>query len=115
MPFEVLYYETPNHCPVLEFIDDQSPKMQAKIIRTIGLLAANGTDLREPHSKKLSDHIFELRCQTDGEQARILYFFIKGKTVILTNGFIKKTQKTPPHELAKAERYRLDYVKSELR
>ena len=30
--------------------------------------------------------------------------------IVLTNGFIKKTQKTPPQEIEKAKRYRADYL-----
>ena len=29
--------------------------------------------------------------------------------IILTNGFVKKTQKTPPEEIALAQKYRADY------
>ncbi|KAB4395500.1 type II toxin-antitoxin system RelE/ParE family toxin, partial [Bacteroides nordii] len=32
--------------------------------------------------------------------------------VIATHGFIKKTQKTPPKEIAKAEEIRKDYFNS---
>ena len=39
----------------------------------------------------------------DGKQGsnitRVLYFFYIGKKIIATNGFVKKTQKTPPKEL----------------
>lgn len=38
--------------------------------------------------------------------SRVLYFFLVGKKVILTNGFIKKTNKTPPAEKERAKRYR---------
>lgn len=111
--YEVLYYETSmGEVPVLAFIDAQTPNMQAKIMRSIGLLVNNGAHLREPHSKKLTEAIFELRIQAEGNHARILYFFVKGQTIILTNGFIKKTQKTPRHELDKADRYRKQYLAS---
>lgn len=30
--------------------------------------------------------------------------------IILTNGFIKKTQKTPRSEIMKAKKYRADYL-----
>ena len=40
---------------------------------------------------------------------RILYFFVVGHQIILTNGFVKKTQKTPPEEIALAQKYRADY------
>lgn len=33
-----------------------------------------------------------------------------GKKVILTNGFIKKTQKTPKNEIERAKEYRADYL-----
>ena len=39
----------------------------------------------------------------------MLYFFIVGKKAILTNGFIKKTQKTPREEKELAKKYKADY------
>jgi phage-related protein len=33
-----------------------------------------------------------------------------GKKVVLTNGFIKKTQKTPKEELERAKRYKAEYL-----
>ena len=33
-----------------------------------------------------------------------------GKKIILTNGFVKKTQKTPAKEIETAEKYRADYM-----
>ena len=36
--------------------------------------------------------------------------FVVGKKVILTNGFIKKTQKTPASEITLAKQYRADYL-----
>lgn len=37
-------------------------------------------------------------------------FFYVGNRAILTNGFIKKTQKTPKEELAKAKKYKADFI-----
>ena len=42
---------------------------------------------------------------------RIIYFFIVGNNIVLTNGFIKKTQKTPISEIEKALEYRKDFLK----
>jgi len=39
-----------------------------------------------------------------------LYFFYIGQKIILTNGFIKKTQKTPKSEIELAKKYRHDFV-----
>jgi len=40
-----------------------------------------------------------------------LYFFYHGREIILTNGFIKKTQKTPKKEIELAKKYRDDYLR----
>ena len=45
--------------------------------------------------------------------SRVLYFFVVGQKVILTNGFIKKTQKTPKKEITLAKKYREDYIERE--
>lgn len=110
--FEVIFYDKPDGTePAKDFILSLDKKMRAKMLRTIELLAHNGTDLREPNSKSLGDGIFELRARVGSDISRVLYFFIVGHKVILTNGFIKKTQKTPPSEIDRAKRYRDDYLK----
>ena len=109
--FEVLFYEKEDGTePAKEFLLGLEPKMQAKMLRTIELLEANGTDLREPSSKHLQDGIFELRAKVGSDISRVLYFFVIGKRIILTNGFVKKTQKTPRAEIDKAKRYREDFL-----
>ena len=35
--------------------------------------------------------------------SRSLYFYEKNQTIIFTNGFIKKSQKTPSREIKKAK------------
>lgn len=109
--YEVIFYDKADGTePAKDFILSLNKKMRAKMLRTISLLADNGPDLREPCSKPLSEGIFELRAKVGSDISRVLYFFIVGRRVILTNGFIKKTQKTPPAELERAKRYRADYL-----
>ena len=109
--YEVIFYDkTDGTEPAKDFILSLDKKMRAKMLRTISLLADNGPDLREPCSKPLSEGIFELRAKVGSDISRVLYFFIVGRRVILTNGFIKKTQKTPPAELERAKRYRAEYL-----
>lgn len=66
--------------------------------------------LREPYSKHLEDGIFELRNKVGSDITRVLYFFAIGETIVLTNGFTKKTQKTPKSEIQKAKDYRNEYL-----
>ena len=114
MSYEVEYYELPDGSrPAEEFILAQDVKMQAKIFMALEFLEEKGPMLREPFSKPLGEGIFEVRAKQGTDISRVLYFFVVGKKVILTNGFVKKTQKTPPREIEKAKRYRADHQQRE--
>ena len=94
--FEVNYYRLENGAaPVEQFIDGLNPKMQAKAMYSLALLEEFGNQLREPFSKPIGDGIFELRIKFSSDITRIFYFFVVDNKIILTNGFIKKTPKTP--------------------
>ena len=97
--YEIILYDTEDgRCPVQELLDSLEPKLLAKTLRTIDLLEMNGPLLREPYSKPLENGIFELRTKQGSDITRVLYFFIVGQKAALTNGFIKKSQKTPKAE-----------------
>ena len=76
---------------------------------SLDILKEYGNELREPYTKYLEDGIFELRIKLGSDISRILYFFYDGRNIVLTNGFIKKTWKTPRGEIEKAKMYRKDY------
>ncbi len=108
--FEVEFYDTSEGlCPVQEFLDSLEPKIKAKTLRTIDLLETNGPKLREPYSGSMGDGIFELRTKQGSNITRVLYFFFVGQKAILTNGLVKKTQKTPKADLDLARKYKSDY------
>ena len=109
--FDVEYYEKEDGTfPAEEFILSLDSKMQAKMFRELDLLETFGNQLREPHSKPLGDGIYEIRAKVASDITRVLYFFVVNKKIILTNGFIKKTQKTPDNEIALAKKYRKEYL-----
>ena len=109
--FEIHYFrKNDGSCPVKSFIDSLDPKMMSKMFMELKLLKDNGPRLREPYSKPLGDGIFELRVQQSTNITRVLYFFYDGKRIVLTNGFVKKTPKTPAAELAAAKKYRADFL-----
>lgn len=92
--FEVEYFEKEDGTyPAEEFILSQDVKMRAKLFRLLELLEEKGNTLREPYSKSLDDGIFEIRAKQGSNITRVLYFFYIGNKIILTNGFIKKSQK----------------------
>ena len=110
--FEVEFYETTDgDKPAKDFLISLDNKMRAKMASMISLLQENGYNLREPYSKHLSEGIFELRAKVGYDITRVMYFFYIDRRVILTNGFVKKTKKTPLKELEKAKKYRQDYLR----
>ena len=110
--FEVEYFEKEDGTyPAEEFILSQDVKMRAKLFRLLELLEEKGNTLREPYSKSLDDGIFEIRAKQGSNITRVLYFFYIGNKIILTNGFIKKSQKTPPSEIDLANKYRAEHEK----
>ena len=72
----------------------------AKVLRTIDLLEMFGYKLGMPHSKKINYNIFELRIRGT-QEIRVFYAFHKNSAVLL-HGFLKKTQRIPKNEMAKA-------------
>lgn len=109
--FSAEFYETASgEKPAKDFMLSQDAKMKAKLFGLVDVLEEYGNQLREPYSKPLGDGIFELRAKQGSDISRVLYFFYYEGRIILTNGFIKKTQKTPPSEIALAKKYRKDFL-----
>jgi phage-related protein len=57
-----------------------------------------------------TDGIYEIRIMTTFKNIRILCFFDKGELIVLTNCFLKKSQKTPGKEIKTAERLKKEYM-----
>ncbi|MEE1274952.1 MAG: type II toxin-antitoxin system RelE/ParE family toxin [Olegusella sp.] len=73
------------------------------------MLEEYGPELGRTESKHIREGIFELRVRFSSDTIRMFYFFYSGQRIIVTNGFIKKTQKTPRGEIEKALRYKHDW------
>lgn len=109
--FDVIAYtKSDGTVPVNEFLYLLSEKMRAKTLKEFELLEDYGNELREPYTKHIRDGIFELRIKSGTDISRVMYFFYTGRRIVLTNGFIKKTNKTPEKEIALAQKYRHDYL-----
>lgn len=111
--YQIVYFTTKQGSqPVREFIDGLEPNMQAKAMRSILLLSEYGPQLREPYTKYVGDGLFELRFRFANDISRIFFFFVVNQTIVLTNGFIKKTRQTPKVELSKARSYQKEYMEN---
>ncbi|MCR4642620.1 MAG: type II toxin-antitoxin system RelE/ParE family toxin [Lachnospiraceae bacterium] len=106
----VFYKKADGEEPAKDFLLSLDYKMRAKMLRMLEMLQLNGPALRLPYSEELEDGIFELRTKVGSDITRLLYFYDDGKLIILSNGFVKKSRKTPEQEKALAKKYRNDYL-----
>ena len=112
MQFQVEFYDTEDgRIPAQEFLDSLEPKMNAKMVGLMEILEEKGYSLREPYSAPLEDGIFELRAIQGSNISRALFFFYVEGRIVITHGFIKKTQKTPRAQIELAKKYRADFLR----
>ena len=106
------YRKEDGSSPIEEFLDSLSSKRVQKVLWVLKLIEELEIIPRQ-YFKKLvnTDDIWEVRVQFGNDIYRLLGFFDEGKVVLLTNGFIKKTQKTPKSEIKLAEQRKLEYRK----
>lgn len=108
--FCIKYYKNENGKELIKiFLNGLDAKMRAKAFWELGLLEEKGAALKRPYCAYIREGIFELRVEYASNIARIFYFFFDEQDIVLTNGFIKKTQKTPQKEIEKALKYKKDY------
>lgn len=108
--FELVFYRREDGSrPMDEFLDALEPKLRAKANHELRVLRDKAYTLREPYSKAMGGGLFELRVRHAGNIARVFYFFFDGRRIVVTNGFVKKQQKTPRKELERALAYKKDW------
>jgi phage-related protein len=75
--------------------------------RTIGFdlgRVQSGWPVGMPLCRSLGGGLWELRSSLPSDRIARLIFFIEDEVLYIVHGFIKKTQKTPPEDLALARR-----------
>lgn len=109
---EITFYRTEDgNCPIEDFLDTLTDKQAQKVtwvfraIRDIHPIPAQ-------YFKKLvnTDNIWEVRVGVGNNIFRFLGFFDGQNFIVLTNGFQKKTQKTPRSEIKLAEQRKKEYL-----
>jgi len=112
MPRHVVFYKTASgNCPVVEFLDLLSGKDAQKITWVLSLVEELNI-IPKKYFKKLEGFaaIYECRIDSGGNTYRLLGFFHKGNYVVLTNGFMKKSKKTPKDEIDLCIRRMNDFI-----
>jgi phage-related protein len=109
----IIFYTTPSgQCPVKDFLATLPDKERQKVAWVLTLVRDFQIVPRE-YFKKLqnTNGIWEVRSSHGSNASRLLGFLHEGNFVVLTNGFAKKSQKTPAQEIALAELRKKDYEK----
>jgi phage-related protein len=95
-------------CLVQDFIENLDEYEKKKILRLLTITADNGLYTNEEKFRKIKgEDLWEFKS----DQVRIFCFFDKGKIIILSHGFIKKSPKTPRNQIEKAKRLLKDYYR----
>ena len=110
--FTIEYVELPNgRVPAREFVDSLDDKAAARIDAFIERLRIYGNRMQGKFIKKLTNDIFELRVKQFDWIFRVLFFYQPGMLIVITSGFQKKTEQTPPGELTRAEQLKKFWMK----
>lgn len=114
--YEIEFYEDKNgKSEIADYIKELNAKAATskecrinfnKIVAYMDILEELGTRVGEPVTKHLDGEIWELRPLKN----RFLYAYYKENRFIILHHFIKKTQKTPKHEIEQAKRKVKDYL-----
>ena len=109
---EIIFYRTSSDkCPVEDFLDTLNNKQVEKALWVIRLVKELDFVPKEYFNKLVNtDNIWEIRVKSGINIFRILGFIDSNNIIVLTNGFVKKTQKTPKKEIVLAERRKKDYL-----
>ena len=109
MKFSIEFYESHSgNCPVRDFLYDlkrTDPDDFVAVLAGLSKLEDRGYH-RPPLSKSIGDDLFELR-HVGKLNTRVLYFFMKGRRIILVHGIRSKARSIPArHRKVALERKR---------
>jgi phage-related protein len=78
--------------------------IQARYAHLTARMMVYGPDLGMPHTRAMGEGLFELRLKGVEGIARVLYCTLSDRRIVILHAFVKKSEKTPPRELALARR-----------
>ena len=88
------YFDEKRQSQALDYFMEQPKEKQRKLLNLFRLIGDHGKIFDETKFRNEGDKIYAFKPQPD----RYLCFFCKGKKIIVTNAFIKKSQKLPRGE-----------------
>lgn len=73
--------------------------INASFTRIALRMVEHGANLGMPYTKAMGDGLFEIRAKGQEGIGRAFFCTLVGRRIVILHGFIKKTDKTPKHEL----------------
>ena len=109
---KILFYKTEaGKCPVEDFLNTLPDKIVKKVTWVLRIIRDYNVVPRSYYKKLVNtDDIWEVRVQVGNNIYRFLGFYDGADFIILTNGFQKKSQKTPKKEIVLAETRKRDHM-----
>jgi hypothetical protein len=99
------FWDAQGRSPPLEYFDQLPEKRQDDLLMLLKRMGDFGRIFDKRRFRNEGDQIFAFKPQPH----RFLCFFTTGRKIIITNGFIKKSDKLPPGEKERALRAKADY------
>jgi hypothetical protein len=100
------YFNEKGESPALEFFYALNEIQQDRTLYLFKRMGDFGRINNKTQFRYEGDEIFAFKPQPD----RFLCFFVKGKKIIITNAFVKKSDKLPREQKKKALKSREDYL-----
>lgn len=100
MTWEIQYHNEKLQEAVLGF----PAGLLARYLHLTDRMLEYGPDLGMPHTRAMGSGLFELRLKSQEGIGRVLYCTLVDRKIVMLHHFVKKTDKTPPKELAVARR-----------
>jgi phage-related protein len=95
MNWEIKYFNENVENQILDLPDG----LLARYLRLTDMMLIHGSNLGLPHTKAITDGLFELRLKSKEGIGRVFYCTKVGKKIIMLHSFVKKSQKIPKNEM----------------
>jgi phage-related protein len=94
-------------CPLEKFLGDlrELGKDKDRMLRRLEAMAQFGPEYLPGISHQIDGEIW----QTEQGRIRVLWFYDRGRVIVCSHGFVKRTQKTPEREKNAARQALADY------
>ena len=99
------YWDRNGQSPALEYFEELSEDRQDDLLVLLKRMGDLGRIFDKTKFRNEGDQIFAFKPQPD----RFLCFFTAGRKIIITNAFVKKSDKLPPGEKERALRAKSDF------